>query len=474
MKEFKDFIFKYKYIILFCLGIIVLFFRNAYNFKIPNLYAEDGAWYGMLMTNGFKYTILNARSDYFVFILVCMLKIVDVIDVIVFNGNIRYVPYIIAFFSYVFITIVAILPSLTLGKRLNEFGKIFLYFCILLLPMGIAGTEVLGRFLSLHFYMWVITFCLLVYRYDNKERRRFLIVLTDVLLLSLVATFPSVLILILIYALIEMFIMIKSNFYNINFKKNEKRFNWKKIKQALCLETKKFSTLSYLFFCTIVFILAMVIIVKMKHAEPTFEIGGNPQNILNYFVKAICYPFVWPFYEHLNFITGLISLIIIVMFYIGGYFFVEKNSRCFYILSILSFLLIVLVTLVSRFSLTDYLSTFQNNVSDRYFIVMHLSSLIPLAIILSDGIKKRKAGKIIAIVITSYFIIIYCVNYKDIFQFDKNLMPGILETTYSKKLQKSFENNQINEEGTLFIVDIDPSWKMSVPKNRLEKSVILE
>ncbi len=86
MKELKIFLIKYKYIILFLLGIFLLFCRNAYNFMMPTMYAEDGKWLGQILASGTWSTLLHARGDYFVAIPILLLKLADIID-IVFGGG---------------------------------------------------------------------------------------------------------------------------------------------------------------------------------------------------------------------------------------------------------------------------------------------------------------------------------------------------------------------------------------------------
>ena len=55
------------YIILFLLGVIILFVRSGYNFITPIIYAEDGTWMSDIINNGFLYTLLNAKGGIFCF-----------------------------------------------------------------------------------------------------------------------------------------------------------------------------------------------------------------------------------------------------------------------------------------------------------------------------------------------------------------------------------------------------------------------
>ncbi len=473
MQEFKEFLDKYKFIFLFVLGIVILYCRNAYNLKNPIMYAEDGVWFSDIMKNGLGWSIVNSRSDYFVLLLATMLKFADLIDIVVFSSNLKYVPYIITIISYTFITLVAILPFLTLGKRVNNYGKLFLYFGILLLPMGTTNTEILGRILQSHFYMWIITFCLLVYRFDNKDKRKILLIITDILLLCTIATFPSVLLLVLGYALIEMFYIIKRNFYDIKMKKNEKRFNFNKIKSVIKTEFKKFSTWSLFIFCLLVFILGIVLLIKMNHSTMNFETGGNVYNIVEFLVRGMCYIFIWPFYDNLNIVSGSIIIIITLIFYIINYFFIDKKSKKFYLICLFSFFLITITTLVSRFYLTYHLVHFTiRSVPDRYYILMNMTSLFPIAILVSDWIKNKKIiKKVSTFIILGYFILLNMIYHEQIFQFEKNYMVWLSGMSFEERLYESYINNNLNEEKNCYIVEIDPEWKMDVPIERMLKSV---
>lgn len=469
MKDLKEFIIKYKYILLFILGFCLLYIRSSYNFKNPIVYAEEGVWLSDIMESGFRWTVINARSDYFTFFITGMIKFADVIDMELFKGNLSYIPYIFAVISYAFISFIAILPSLTFGDRLNKWGKLFLFFGIILLPMGHSATEIIGRVLQFHFYMWIMVFCLLIYRYDNKEKRKWLIVLTDLLILGCIATNPSVLLLVFVYALIELYNIVKKYI-------NKKKIN---IKEMFALEFSKYSTWQMVIFFLAVLILGLIIIYKMTHAVMDFEEGGKVSNIVEFLIRSISYIFVWPFYDSLNIKTGIIVLILTIVFYLYNYILVKPNSKKLYAISTASLFAITLITLKSRFFLTNHLEHFTAfAVPDRYYILMNMTSLFPIAFIISDGFEKcRRLLKLEAYALMIFFIGVVIVNKNNvIIQHEDNYLDWFSGVTFEERMNNAYLNNSVkkgskNENMDVYEVDIDPWWKMEVPVDRLKRSI---
>ena len=383
------------------------------------------------------------------------------------GGDIKYIPYIICLISYAFVTLIAILPSLTFGKRLNEFGKIFLFFTILLLPMGITSTEILGRFLQLQFYVWCMTFCLLIYRYDNKEKRKFLIMLTDILLLLAIATLPSVLILIFAYILIEIYQILKKYF------NKTKGFSIKNFKTMVTNELKKYSIYQFIIFCLLVLILSIIILIKMHNCPDILFPDGDIKNWLEFMIRSLSYTLIWPFYEQLNNVSGSIILIFTLIFYIGGIFFINKKSRKLYILSLISLFTITIIVFLTRFHLTINFHNFEMRyIPDRYYIPMNLASLISIAIIISDGLKL-KTKRIFSCLIIVYIFGITIINGKEIFQYDKNYLTGLYTIPFYERLQESYYNNILTDDKDNYKVKIDPDagwFFVEVPAKRMQKS----
>lgn len=465
--ELKSFLRQYKYIILFLAGILILFVRTSYNLKVPTMYAEDGVWYSNIMHHGFLWTAFNSRQDYDVFLIAGLLKIADIIDYAIFDGDISFIPYIIAIISYCFISFVAVLPSITLGKRINKYGKLFLFLGILLMPMGTTATEIIGKTLQFHFYTWIIAFCLLIYRYDNKDKKRLSILLSDFLILICLEQFPIVVLLIFIYCLLELKRYYKSNFKNI-------KITWYRLKDAVRKELSKTSTKQFILFSLIAAVLAVRLLIKMAGYDAPDQGTGNQANIIEFLVRGMSYIFVWAFYDHLNLKLGLLILILTFMFYFIGYVYINKESRKTYIIAMLSFIGITIITLSSRFFLTDHLAHFTyRTVPDRYYLLMNYTSLFPISIIISDTFKQnsRKFIKLLGLFIIVYLIVTFMFNNKLIIQGKENRMPWLTNITFKERLNDSYNNNKIINDGSDYLVDIDPWWTMEVPRERMLKSI---
>ena len=395
------------------------------------------------------------------------MKIADIIDIYVFSGNISYIPYILAIISYRYIVFVALLPSLTLGNRVNKWGKLFLFFGILLLPMGTTATEIIGKTLQFHFYTWIVAFCLLIYRYDNKNTKKISILLSDLLVLACIESFPIVLILVFIYALFELKDIVKKYFMNGRTFINN-------LRESITCELHKFSFKQMMVFFIIVGVLGIRLILKMKGYESPEPLHGTLDNIVEFLVRGISYIFIWPFYGKLNNVSGVIVLLLTCLFYIFGYIYINRESRKTYLISLGSFIIITLITVSTRFFLTRHLYQFTyQTVPDRYYILMNFTSMFPVAIIISDGLKRnsRKMIKLLGAVLIIYFGVIFVINRNFIFQGKENRMPWLTNITFRERLNNSYASNRLSEDGKDYVVTIDPEWTMLVPRDRMEKSV---
>ena len=82
------------YLSLFLLGTILLFFRSAYSFITPYLYAEDGSWIFQIINDGFLHTFVNQR--YFMTGYLILEEISIWINKLLFGYNLRYLPDVIS------------------------------------------------------------------------------------------------------------------------------------------------------------------------------------------------------------------------------------------------------------------------------------------------------------------------------------------------------------------------------------------
>jgi hypothetical protein len=80
------------FILLFIASFVVLACRNFVPYTFPTLYAEDGVWLGLIMTNGFWDAAMHARPDFPTLGLVGLLDFSLIITKLFFSGDLTALP----------------------------------------------------------------------------------------------------------------------------------------------------------------------------------------------------------------------------------------------------------------------------------------------------------------------------------------------------------------------------------------------
>lgn len=137
-------------------GAVVGFLRNADPVLNPVLYAEDAAWTSLLLDEGFLFTALNAREGFPVLGLAAMQELGLLVTQLLHGDDLSTLPIAYAVISYLFVALVATLPLLLLRDVLPVPAALTLYAGTLLMPLGDAGNEVVGRILNLGFLAPVV------------------------------------------------------------------------------------------------------------------------------------------------------------------------------------------------------------------------------------------------------------------------------------------------------------------------------
>lgn len=460
--KMKKFVKDYYVLILFLVAFGIFMLRSSFLLNHPSFYAEDGVWTGLIFNKGVLWTILNARQDYYPITIILMLDLAKQLSTIFFGNDISTIPIFLYFISCAFYSLVAILPIITLKKRLNKYARLFIYLGILLLPLGTSTTEILGRTLQTHFYIWIITLCLLIYRYDHKTTNKFNIFLIDIALILLIPTFPSVLLIYGIYGLIEIYnIIYHYYFYNRGYK--EKRITLAKTKEMFICELSKFHIKSLLISAFIIFILALKILIRMKNSSMDFG-SGMSSNIIEIIVRTFIYPIVYGIYSNLNNEKSFLIIVAFILFLVIGYFTIKKESRKFYIILLLAYLSIGVITIATRSSITLFLNNYQTSYPDRYYMLTNAMMFFPIGVIISDWmIQSRKLLKMFAMLIVFSVLFITIFNYKKIFRLEKNDLSWITEKDFKSQMMDSYNSDNRTNDGNYYIIEIDPEWEMNLP-----------
>lgn len=434
---------------LFFLGIIILFLRDINFYNSPYIYAEDGSWISEIMQKGFLYTLFNARQDYFVFGNIILLKISSLMNEIFFGDNLINLPYFIAFVSYAFYSFIAIIPTIFLRDVLKKEACIFMYIFTILLPMGNSNFEIIGRIVNVGFNFYFLCFCLLVYRYFNKNKIKiFKIFIIDVFIFVSCMTNPACFVIVGIAFLSDLYIELKEkkglslkNFFaNIVKKKYIKCW----ILLMLCLAISGIE----------------IFIRSLKSINSTKELI-NIYEIIEFLGRSLFFSWIFPVYSKMNNIIIIGILLLSIIYIFKSLKILNKKEKTFLLISILNLLLFITITLFNRSFLTNILNNYTTSFPDRYFIVQNIMSLVPFAIIFSATLKGKNIAKFINFTLIVFIVILYIFNLEYL-----SSKEEILYKSFREEIESSFVNNHIVEDN--YVIKIVPeNWNINIPKKNV-------
>ena len=143
-------------LILFLIGLIILFFRSAYTIIVPSLYAEDGAWISYILNNGFIQAVFHVRPDYLVSGNIILLGIALLLNTIFCGENLNYLPHFTTLVHYIFFSLTALLPYVCFKGTIRKSLRLLTWLCILLVPLGNSGVEIFGKILNVGYLFFFI------------------------------------------------------------------------------------------------------------------------------------------------------------------------------------------------------------------------------------------------------------------------------------------------------------------------------
>ncbi|TBW39368.1 hypothetical protein E0E54_02770 [Azotobacter chroococcum] len=325
-------------LVLFFIGMAVLFVRNPDPVLNPVVYAEDGMWAGLGLSNGWHYALIHAREDYFVFLNILLLFIATKLSVWGAGNPVALLPESIALVSFGFFSAVATAAFLITKGVMPILFRGWLYLLLLLLPLGMSQNEIVGRILQVGFYIPLISVMLLFWR---DQAATYLRIMIDAVLFLCAATNPVIFAIVFLYLVWDFF---KDRDLEIFRKKN--------------------LTIIISFLVLLVFLLPRM---GGRGGVPGEFLTGS---FIEVFIgRAILYPLVFPWYEALS------DRIVIVA--LGGWlifvwlsFVLARNQAAKRIMVFLIVTLVVydVATIAMRPGLTEFFSNYQGTYLDRYFM----------------------------------------------------------------------------------------------------------
>lgn len=375
--------------VIIIVGILLLALRNPDPVFNPVIYTEDGQWIGIALTKGWLYTFENAKEGYFVWgNLLLLLASVKASELICGN-SLTCLPQSVAFFSYLFFSLVATLAYFTTRNILPQLVRIFLFSLMLLMPLGDSSNEIVGRLSNIG-YLCVFCSVLLMFNRLNCHGRKKLLI--DVFLIICAATNPVCMPLILFFAA-------ASFFY-------ERSLN---IKVLVRENAFLFSGLT---------LVALWIVIRSVGAQGSSVTGSlQLQSLIEVGVaRSILYPFIFWMYHSLENIYVII--LALLLFSVGVLMWrrmSDKNARILVGMAAVAFLVFLVFTLVMRQSLTEQLGGYRTTFPDRYFMGLNYLVLF-IFVVMAGSVLKHGEGRLICWVGLSIVAVVYLVNIPWIFE----------------------------------------------------------
>lgn len=429
---------------LFIIGIFILAARNPHPFISSIIYAEDGVWTGLGLTNGWFYALTHARSDYFVFLNIALLFLSTKISILVSGNPLTLLPESVAIISFAFFSAVATAVFVVTKTIAPTIFRLTLYLLLLLIPLGTTQNEIIGRILQVGFYVPLISVLLLFLRDGTPSKHAKLAI--DFFVLLCAATNPVVFALSILYLSWDFF---------------------KDIDLRACIKRN----------LTLIIPLGLLLAFLLPRMGGKGGKGGIPvEFVSSNFIEAIiarpiAYPFIFPWYSELSDGISLVFFVTWLCFIVLSYT-ISKNpaSRRLMLFLMVALLVYDLATIAMRPGLTGILSNYQTTFPDRYFmglnvLVVFLSIIALSQISIAENIRYKSFGYLTLFIVA----VVYTWHVPDIFEIYTSKYPIKGRFDFSEQVCFS-ERAQNSLISLIQIYPESPVWKMTVPSKFVDKS----
>jgi hypothetical protein len=409
----------------FAIGFLVFFARFPQPIITPTIYAEDGVWIGSAISNGWVYTFLHARPDYFVFFNIFFLYIASILSKIFSGSVLMLLPLFIALLSYAFYAFTSVMVFLTVKKLANIPMAILAYVMSVLIPLGTSQAESLGTLVQIGFYMPVLSICFHLLRDEILSLVKKSA--CDVIIFLMAATNPVNFVVTGVYVVIKLFT-----------ESDKKKF--------------LFSILPLL-----VFLLALFVAIVPRMNGNGGIIGSyNPDHVIEMVTaRSIIYPFLFPFYKQLNNFTSIILTLAYFLLVLIAFFRAKNNVRSAIVLMAVILIIYDIATTAGRSGITGLLSGYNSTYPDRYFMGINIIAIMLFTIC----IAQLSRGVFDYIAIAGMFYI-YISGLNSMFESNQDKRRIALDYVYTNALCNA------KDEGNGFSrIEILPTkdWYIRVP-----------
>lgn len=428
----------WQWIMLFILGLALLYVRNPDTFNNPVMYAEDGTWTALALRHGWWSAWLYSRTDYFVFFNTLVLFLSSVLSEGVSGNPLNWLPQAIGIVSFSFLSLLATLSYATVRNASTTLYGVVAFFAVLLVPLGGSQNEVLGRALQLGFYMPLLAIQLLYWR--SKQPKLPMLLLIDALLVLCVATNPVVLALCF-------------GCMGLDFLRD------RHLRRTLLRNVSLLIPL-------MVFMCFLLPRMGGQGGVKAEFVSANLVEVL--IARPLLYPLLFPWYSGLSDVLSIVLFILLVALVVVA-FIRAKGTDAGMLILLLSFALITytVATVAMRPGLTSFISGYRSTFPDRYFMGPNLLMLVLFVMSAGQLIRTRGKGCWIGLGLLGGLVILYLACAGRIFEWSASKMPIKRELGFAEQL---CESTPISGTGNVMVQIYPlPAWKMEVPAGVVDK-----
>lgn len=430
-------------LVIFALAVSILIARTTTTFIVPVLYAEDGIWASQVSQEGLLVSLGNGRSDYFVAPHVFLIWVSLKVSQIITGSQFLILPQVISatstlVVSFVILVIVYAFPT---KSNLSRLGMTALFS---LLPFGLTQNETLGRILQLSHLLPAFAVALVLLREKTKTPLT-LFALDFFLVLSALGN-PAIVV-------FPVFLFLREIVRSKNIGVSLQKFGF-------LLGTS--------------FVILFFTFTRPKTPSAFGSDYFHPENFIKTFIgRALLYPFTHAWYSSLNDFLAILILSLAVI----GLLWLRRSIRNSNVdkanldSAFICLILYWLTMVISRSGLTQFTTSYEVTIPDRYYWGINLLALFVFFGYLQLPQKPKRMLQNLFV-----YTLMFLVSIQTVFNIQHIIHPSAdLEWSApmgSISLNSSTYSSQFCRaavEGNLATVNIAPfpEWKIKVAKSEL-------
>lgn len=365
---------------------LVLTLRNLEPLTNNIAYTEDGVWLGTAMTKGWWYTIVNAKTDYFVWGNLLFVYLATLASDVFCGDKLACYPQALSFWSYFFYASVSVLCYYVTKGFLPTAIRWVVFLATLMIPLGDSSGEVFGKISNIGFYFVFITTLLMF----AKSRSTKATPITDIALLLCASTNPVCLVLTLAFSVFTL------------------------IDRDIKKWIKKYGAVT-----TGCLVIGALIFFRMI-ASPAKGVIGNfrfESLIEVSLARSFIYPFVFPFYNQLtDTIVVILSLLLLALFAV--LLTKEKSREVKSLISMcaIAYVIYAFFTVYMRKNLTEVLGGYAGTFPDRYFMGLNIIVTFSFLVLAGSALRGSKAVRVLGALCLASFAALYLANIGWLFE----------------------------------------------------------